>query len=67
MTISDIYDALTARDRPYKKALDSERALNILTYEARNNKIDKDLLQLFIDGKVWTCLEPVTHKTRKAG
>ncbi len=56
MTIADIYDALTARDRPYKKALDTERALNILNYEARNNKVDQDLLKLFIDAKVWTCL-----------
>ncbi len=66
MTISDIYDALTARDRPYKKSLDTERALNILTYEARNNKIDKDLLQLFIDGKVWTSIEEPKGRRRKA-
>ncbi|MFW6031495.1 MAG: HD domain-containing phosphohydrolase, partial [Myxococcota bacterium] len=33
MTVADIYDALTARDRPYKKAVPVERALTILGYE----------------------------------
>ncbi len=66
MAIADIYDALTARDRPYKKALDTERALNILNYEARNNKVDKELLQLFIEAKVWTCLHE-TSPLKKAG
>jgi HD-GYP domain-containing protein (c-di-GMP phosphodiesterase class II) len=30
MTISDIYDALSATDRPYKRALRSDKALDIL-------------------------------------
>ncbi len=33
MTIADIYDALTAQDRPYKRALPAIRALDILTDE----------------------------------
>ena len=49
MTISDIYDALTAPDRPYKLAVSSERALDILGAEARANKIDATLLQVFIE------------------
>lgn len=53
MTISDIYDALTAWDRPYKKALPAERALNILEYEAKDNHIDSELLQLFIEVKLY--------------
>jgi len=53
MTISDIYDALTASDRPYKKAMPYAKALDILTHEARASKIDSDLLSLFIDGKVY--------------
>ena len=49
MTISDIYDALTAPDRPYKLAVSVERALDILGAEARANKIDASLLQVFIE------------------
>ena len=48
MTISDIFDALTASDRPYKKALPAERALNILQEEVKANHIDGDLLEIFI-------------------
>jgi response regulator RpfG family c-di-GMP phosphodiesterase len=33
MTVSDIYDALTASDRPYKRAISTERALDILKME----------------------------------
>lgn len=49
MTISDIYDALTAPDRPYKLAVNTERALDILGAEARANKIDSNLLRVFIE------------------
>ncbi|HJX18198.1 MAG TPA: HD domain-containing phosphohydrolase [Acidiferrobacterales bacterium] len=49
MTISDIYDALTAPDRPYKLAVNTERALDILGAEARANKIDAALLKVFIE------------------
>ena len=49
MTISDIYDALTAPDRPYKLAVSVERALDILGAEARANKIDATLLKVFIE------------------
>jgi HD-GYP domain-containing protein (c-di-GMP phosphodiesterase class II) len=53
MTIADIYDALIARDRPYKKALPLERALSILENEAKAGKLDASLVQLWIDGKAW--------------
>ena len=49
MTISDIYDALTAPDRPYKLAVSVERALDILGAEARANKIDANLLRVFVE------------------
>ena len=35
MTVSDIFDALTASDRPYKKALSADRAIEILDMEAK--------------------------------
>ena len=49
LTISDVFDALTANDRPYKPAMPVERALDILTKEfAERGKIDRDLLDLFV-------------------
>jgi HD-GYP domain-containing protein (c-di-GMP phosphodiesterase class II) len=53
MTISDIFDALVARDRPYKKALPLERALSILEMEAQAGKLDTTLVQLWIKAKAW--------------
>ena len=47
ITIADIYDALTARDRPYKKSLPVAIALKILREEASMGKINADLLDLF--------------------
>ena len=53
MTISDIFDALTAADRPYKKAVPVEQALGILEYEKKAGAIDSALLNLFIEAKVY--------------
>lgn len=53
MTISDIFDALVARDRPYKKAVPLERALNILEIEAKAGKLDTTLVQVWIEAKAW--------------
>jgi HD-GYP domain-containing protein (c-di-GMP phosphodiesterase class II) len=53
MTISDIYDALTAQDRPYKPAVPAERALDILGKEVQSGQLDQELYRLFIDGKVF--------------
>src|SRR6266446_645416 len=54
MTISDIYDALTAQDRPYKKAVSTSTALDILHEEASQGKLDKDLLEIFITRKIYS-------------
>lgn len=53
MTISDIYDALTAQDRPYKRAVPTSVALDILNEEANQGKLDKDLLEVFISKQVY--------------
>lgn len=53
MSISDIFDALTASDRPYKKAVPVERALDILHYEVKDQHIDGDLLQIFVEARIW--------------
>ncbi len=53
MTIADIYDALTARDRPYKPALPVEKALDILQQEADAGKVDGNLLRVFVESKAY--------------
>jgi HD-GYP domain-containing protein (c-di-GMP phosphodiesterase class II) len=54
MTIADIFDALTAADRPYKKAVPLERALSILEMEVNAGKLDRQLFELFVQGGVYT-------------
>jgi HD-GYP domain-containing protein (c-di-GMP phosphodiesterase class II) len=49
MTVADIFDALTASDRPYKRALPAERALDILTAEAREGLLDSAIVQMLIE------------------
>jgi HD-GYP domain-containing protein (c-di-GMP phosphodiesterase class II) len=53
MTIADIYDALTATDRPYKRAVSRDRALDILHMEARDGTIDAALLETFVAARVF--------------
>ncbi|TGK31809.1 GAF domain-containing protein [Leptospira gomenensis] len=57
MTIADIFDALTDKDRPYKRAVPLERALDILQMEARDNHVDAELLKIFIEGNVYDRLQ----------
>jgi HD-GYP domain-containing protein (c-di-GMP phosphodiesterase class II) len=53
MTIADIFDALTASDRPYKKAVPIDRALSILESEVHAGKCDAQLFRVFVDGEVY--------------
>jgi HD-GYP domain-containing protein (c-di-GMP phosphodiesterase class II) len=53
MTIADIYDALVAWDRPYKKSVSEERAREILQQEAKEGKLDPDLLSVFLEAKLF--------------
>ncbi|MCR9141859.1 MAG: GAF domain-containing protein [bacterium] len=57
MTIADIFDALTAPDRPYKKSLPMERALDILKLEANEKRLDTQLLDVFIESGVFRIIE----------
>jgi HD-GYP domain-containing protein (c-di-GMP phosphodiesterase class II) len=52
MAVADIYDALTAADRPYKKAVPHAMALDILWQEAASGQVDRDLLSVFVDAEV---------------
>jgi response regulator RpfG family c-di-GMP phosphodiesterase len=53
LTVCDIYDALTAADRPYKKAVPREKALAILEEEGRAGLLDVWLVEAFVTEKVW--------------
>ncbi len=56
MTISDIFDALTASDRPYKRAVPLDKALDILGFEVKDGHIDGELVRIFREAKIW---EPI--------
>lgn len=56
MTVADIYDALTAGDRPYKRRLPVANALKILRQEAAHNKINADLVDLFEQQQIFSVL-----------
>jgi HD-GYP domain-containing protein (c-di-GMP phosphodiesterase class II) len=53
MTVSDIYDALTASDRPYKPAVSPQRALDILNFAVKDGELDPELVKIFIEAKIW--------------
>jgi HD-GYP domain-containing protein (c-di-GMP phosphodiesterase class II) len=53
MTISDIFDALTASDRPYKRAVPVEKALHILSLEVKDGHVDPELVRIFTESKAW--------------
>jgi HD-GYP domain-containing protein (c-di-GMP phosphodiesterase class II) len=58
MSISDIFDALTASDRPYKRAVPVEKALDILGFEVKDGHVDGELVRIFTEARVW---EPVMN------
>ena len=53
MAIADIFEALTAQDRPYKKGKMLSEALHILGKFSLNGHIDPDLFDIFVRGKVY--------------
>ena len=53
MAVADVYDALTAADRPYKAAVSVERSLEILHQEAKVNLLDQEVLRIFIEARIY--------------
>ena len=53
MGIADIFEALTARDRPYKPGMKLSEALRILAKFRDNGHIDPDLFDVFVKQKVY--------------
>ncbi|HEY7532179.1 MAG TPA: HD domain-containing phosphohydrolase, partial [Nitrospiraceae bacterium] len=63
MTICDIYDALTASDRPYRAAISSATALDYLDSQTKEGKLDRDLLEIFVKGRIYEVTQP--HSTTR--
>jgi HD-GYP domain-containing protein (c-di-GMP phosphodiesterase class II) len=55
MTICDIFDALSASDRPYKHAMPADRAIDILKLCARDGEIDSELFRVFLETQAYRC------------
>lgn len=55
ITICDIFEGLTALDRPYKKncVVSTEKAIKKLSDMAEKGKLHKDLVALFVQGRCW--------------
>lgn len=53
LVILDIFEALTARDRPYKPPMPIEKAVAILQEEADSGHLDKDLVKMFVETEAW--------------
>ncbi len=53
MAISDVFDALTASDRPYKRAVPLTKALDIIQSEVKRGKLDAEIFDMFLEAKVF--------------
>ncbi len=53
MAVTDIAEALTAKDRPYKKAMPLKQVYKILRKMVDNNELDRDLVEFFINEKIY--------------
>ncbi len=53
MAIADIFESLTAKDRPYKKPMKLSQTIQILSSLRQNNKIDPDIYDLFINSNLY--------------
>ena len=56
LTILDIFEALTAKDRPYKKPIPVERSLDIMRSMVREGSIDGEILALFVQSEAWKAI-----------
>ncbi|MEZ5833704.1 MAG: HD domain-containing phosphohydrolase [Dongiaceae bacterium] len=53
MAIADVFEALTAADRPYKKAKPLSESIRIMSFMKKDRHLDPDLLDLFLTAGVW--------------
>lgn len=67
MAVTDIAEALTASDRPYKKAMPLEMVYKILRSMAEHEELDRDLVELFIGKNVYEMYKEKYENTSKNG
>ncbi|MFO7809901.1 MAG: HD domain-containing protein [Candidatus Delongbacteria bacterium] len=48
LAVADVFEALTALDRPYKKAIPTEKAVQILGYMAKDGELDSEIVEMFL-------------------
>jgi HD-GYP domain-containing protein (c-di-GMP phosphodiesterase class II) len=65
MAVTDIAEALTASDRPYKKAMPLETVYRILRSMAGNGELDNDMVELFINKEIYKIYQE-KHETPAA-
>ena len=53
MCVADVWDAVTAQDRPYKPPTPIDKACEILKSGAKFGEFDKDVVDLFINKRLW--------------
>ncbi len=58
LALVDIYDALTAQDRPYKPAMPVEKSLDILRFEVKDGHLDPEIFNAFLDNKIYLLEDP---------
>ena len=51
ISVADIFEALTAKDRPYRRPMKLSRALNILDFMVKDGHLDGDILKAFVDSR----------------
>jgi HD-GYP domain-containing protein (c-di-GMP phosphodiesterase class II) len=53
LAVADVFEALTATDRPYKKAIPIDKAKQILGFMAKDGELDKDIVDMFINDNIY--------------
>ena len=53
MTVANIFEALTAKDRPYKKPMKLSQAIKILSFLKQDNHIDENIHDLILKGRIF--------------
>ncbi|MCX5804755.1 MAG: GAF domain-containing protein [Proteobacteria bacterium] len=53
LALADVFEALTAKDRPYKKGKTLSEAINIMKFMVKDNHLDPDLLNLFVKEQIY--------------
>ncbi len=54
--MADVFEALTAKDRPYREGNTEAQAIKILGFMVKDNHLDADIFDLFVEEKLWKFL-----------